>query len=327
VRAQWPTGTLTGFANRVLALVLAAIIGARPGGVGGLRIVRQVQGIREGFAVDKFGVLAGRPSCCRLVVVLMLALAAAGCADEKAPSDITAPGPVIGLNVRAPSSTDTSVALHWTNPVDADFTGVMIRRSVGATPPATATSGTLVRDLIDDVPYVVDIGGVTAGTQYSYALFAHDGANNYAAAAKVTYSTTTAVAGHGADDTLGHVRHSGADDTLGQVRSGGTVRPGGHGADDTLGHVRDNGTDGTAIPMTGSGTSAAAAAQSVRPGGVSAPPSGTSATAVEMWRTFALGFIVAVIGSVLLIGVAVMVIRAFDMVRKSVRGRGRVLTS
>ena len=117
-------------------------------------------------------------------MVLLLSLAAAGCA-----SDRTAPGPVTGLNVRADSSTDTSVSLHWTNPADADFTGVMIRRSAGATAPATATSGTLVRDLIDDVPYVVDVGGVTAGTQYSYALFAHDRANNYAAAAVVTYST------------------------------------------------------------------------------------------------------------------------------------------
>jgi len=140
------------------------------------------------FVVSRFRVLAGQPSRCRLLVVLMLSLAAAGCA-ETAPSDITAPGPVTGLNVRAGSSTDTSVALHWTNPTDADFTGVMIRRSVGAIAPATATSGTLVRDLIDDVPYVVDVGGVTAGTQYSYALFAHDGANNYAAAA-VTYSTS-----------------------------------------------------------------------------------------------------------------------------------------
>jgi hypothetical protein len=141
------------------------------------------------FVVSRFRVLAGRRSCCRLLVVLMLSVAATGCADETAPKDITAPGPVTGLNVRADSSTDTSVALHWTNPTDADFTGVMIRRSVGAIAPATATSGTLVRDLIDDVPYVVDVGGVTAGTQYSYALFAHDRANNYAAAAVVTYST------------------------------------------------------------------------------------------------------------------------------------------
>ena len=120
----------------------------------------------------------------------MLSLTATGCAADKAPSDIAAPAPITGLNVRAPSSTDTSVALHWTNPTDADFTGVMIRRALGATPPATPTSGTLIRDLIDEVPYIVDISGVAAGTQYSYALFAHDGANNYAAAVKVTYTTS-----------------------------------------------------------------------------------------------------------------------------------------
>ena len=139
--------------------------------------------------MSRFGV-AGRPSCCRFLVALVFCLAPAACADETASSDVTAPGPVTGLFVRAESSTDTSVALHWTNPTDADFTGVMIRRSGGAIAPATATSGTLVRDLIDEVPYVVDVGGVTAGTQYSYALFAHDGANNYAAAVAVTYSTT-----------------------------------------------------------------------------------------------------------------------------------------
>src|SRR6185436_13764148 len=107
----------------------------------------------------------------------MLSLAAAGCAGETVAKDVAAPGAVTGLNVRAESSTDTSVALHWTNPTDADFTGVMIRRSTGATAPATATSGTLIMDLIDVVGDIVDFQGVTPGTQYSYALFAHDGAN------------------------------------------------------------------------------------------------------------------------------------------------------
>jgi hypothetical protein len=116
----------------------------------------------------------------------MLSLAAAGCGGDR-----TAPGPATGLNVRVESSTDTSVSLRWTNPTDADFTGVMLRRSVGATAPATATSGTLIIDLINDsAPDIIDNGDVKAGTQYSYALFAHDGANNYAAPATVTYSTT-----------------------------------------------------------------------------------------------------------------------------------------
>jgi hypothetical protein len=100
-----------------------------------------------------------------------------------------------------------------------------------------------------------------------------------------------------------------------------------HSAEDTPGHVRHSGADDTAVPVTRAGTPAAAAVRSVGPGGVSAPGSGTSATEVPMWRMFVLGFIVAVIASVLLIGVAVTATRIPDMVRKSVRGRGRVLTS
>lgn len=98
---------------------------------------------------------------------------------------------VTGLFVKADSSTPTSIALHWKNPTFAGFTGVMIRRAVGTTAPATPTSGTKVRDLVDNVPYMVDISGIKAGTTYSYALFAHNGVPNYAAAAKVTFTTAT----------------------------------------------------------------------------------------------------------------------------------------
>ena len=47
----------------------------------------------------------------------------------------------------ATSVTRTSVALAWTNPDDADFTGVTIRRADGPTPPVSATDGTLVADV------------------------------------------------------------------------------------------------------------------------------------------------------------------------------------
>jgi hypothetical protein len=100
-----------------------------------------------------------------------------------------ATGRVTDLLVKPGSSNLNMIALYWTNPTDADFTGVMIRRAVGAKAPATPTGGTLVRDLINDpVAYVADTG-LAAGTQYSYAFFAHDGANNYAAAANVTFTT------------------------------------------------------------------------------------------------------------------------------------------
>jgi len=102
--------------------------------------------------------------------------------------DVTAPGPVTGLSTSQVG--DTSVALVWSNPTDADFTGVTIRRAAGATAPATITDGTPVTVATSATATSGTDGGLTAGTQYSYAVFAHDGVPNYAAAAKVTTWTT-----------------------------------------------------------------------------------------------------------------------------------------
>lgn len=62
-------------------------------------------------------------------------------------------------------------------------------------------------------------------------------------------SAGIATAKNGADDPVGHVRHSGADDTAGHVRRSGADdttrratrrahRRGRHGADDRAGHTR-----------------------------------------------------------------------------------------
>jgi hypothetical protein len=99
-----------------------------------------------------------------------------------AAGDVTPPGPVRSVVVSADAS---SVSLSWANPGAADFTGVMIRRSVGSTPPSTPTAGTLVADTAKPVKTFVDTG-LTTGTTYSYALFAHDAVPNYAASANVT---------------------------------------------------------------------------------------------------------------------------------------------
>src|SRR5450756_130798 len=93
------------------------------------------------------------------------------------------PGPVTSVSA-TPAS--TSIALSWTNPADASLTGVMIRRAPGATPPATATDGTLVTDTVKAATSFTDKTALTSGTQYSYALFAHDAIPVYATAATVT---------------------------------------------------------------------------------------------------------------------------------------------
>ena len=101
----------------------------------------------------------------------------------------TAHGPV--TNVTAiPSS--TSIALSWDNPSDPSPSGVMIRRALGATPPGSATAGSLVTDAAKPASSFVDTA-LTSGTQYSYALFAHDKKFRFATAGTVTATTTVGV--------------------------------------------------------------------------------------------------------------------------------------
>jgi hypothetical protein len=100
--------------------------------------------------------------------------------------DLTAPGPVTALTATV---NPTSVALAWTNPADADFTGVIIRRAVGATAPPTASSGDPVADTVKTATSYTDTG-LTPRTQYSYAAFAHDGVPNNAPAATLSVNTT-----------------------------------------------------------------------------------------------------------------------------------------
>jgi hypothetical protein len=101
--------------------------------------------------------------------------------------DTTPPGPVSVLSATSP--TDTAVTLTWTNPTDVDFAGVLIRRAIGTTPPASPTDGTGVADVAAPATTFTDTG-LTPDTTYSYALFAHDAVPNDAPAA--TINTTTA---------------------------------------------------------------------------------------------------------------------------------------
>jgi peptidoglycan/xylan/chitin deacetylase (PgdA/CDA1 family) len=95
-------------------------------------------------------------------------------------------GPVTNV---AGVPTSSSIALSWTNPAGASLAGVMIRRALGATAPASATAGQLVTDAAAPASSFTDTG-LAAGTQYSYAFFAHDGTPVYAAAANLTSTTT-----------------------------------------------------------------------------------------------------------------------------------------
>jgi hypothetical protein len=87
----------------------------------------------------------------------------------------TTPSPV--TSPQAASASATSMALSWTNPTTGPFTGVVIRRATGTTPPPDAGSGTAVTTTSGPTTTYTDTG-LTAGTTYSYALFATDGTND-----------------------------------------------------------------------------------------------------------------------------------------------------
>ena len=106
-----------------------------------------------------------------------------------APPDTTAPGPVSGVSVSGVTS--DSLTLSWTKPMDADYAGVMLRRALGPTPPGAPGQGELVADVAAPGSSYTNTG-LAAGTQYSYALFAHDAVPNLTPAATVTATTTGA---------------------------------------------------------------------------------------------------------------------------------------
>lgn len=99
-------------------------------------------------------------------------------------ADSAAPGPVESLTGEV---TSTTVALHWSNPIDTDIAGVEIRRANGAVAPATVDDGVLVA-YASGTTYTNT--GLTAATQYSYAVFASDHAGNYSVAASHTATTS-----------------------------------------------------------------------------------------------------------------------------------------
>ncbi len=97
--------------------------------------------------------------------------------------DTTPPGNVTGFTA-APGNME--IQLNWTNPTDADFAGVRIKRGpAGGTCPTGPADGTTVYEGLGESWNDV---GLTNGTLYCYAAFAFDGVPNYASG--VTASAT-----------------------------------------------------------------------------------------------------------------------------------------
>ncbi|CAN5571373.1 hypothetical protein BH18ACT1_BH18ACT1_12950 [soil metagenome] len=110
--------------------------------------------------------------------------ASAASATVTTPADATPPPPVTGLSSRA---TDTSVELRWSNPT-GDYTGTTIRVAPGSVAPASPAGGTPVGEAPAPTQLFIDTG-VRHSTTYTYAVFAHDAAANYASQAVTTVTT------------------------------------------------------------------------------------------------------------------------------------------
>ena len=107
------------------------------------------------------------------------------------PPDTDPPGPVTGLSTG--SITSTGLTLRWTNP-GGDFTGALVRRSIGTVAPASPTQGTQIASTAAGITSFADTG-LAPGTTYSYAVFAHDAVPNYAAGATISATTTPPATG------------------------------------------------------------------------------------------------------------------------------------
>ena len=158
--------------------------------------------------------------------------------------------PVSALSVAAVAL--TSVTLGWTNPTNTEFAGVTIRRSIGDVPPADPTAG-------DPVPVPLSTSAtsftdtdLTEGTQYSYAVFARDGAPHFSIPRKVTVSTGTPagvppVAVLSINNSTGATAKASLNGFLARFDLSGTHPSAGH----TFTQVSLRYGDGTTTPFTG----------------------------------------------------------------------------
>jgi hypothetical protein len=92
--------------------------------------------------------------------------------------------PVTGLTATPLSA--SSVRLDWTNPVNADFAGVRICRSVGTTVPALPCNGP---NVFKPAHTYIDSFQLFANTQYTYAVYAISNSLVPSTAASVTVTT------------------------------------------------------------------------------------------------------------------------------------------
>lgn len=94
---------------------------------------------------------------------------------KPAPLDVTPPEPVNNLIIG--QATESSVAMSWSNPGNADLSGIIVRRAQGEIPPAGPGEGVAVPLRSATAVATVD-RGLAADTTYAYAVFTRDAGGN-----------------------------------------------------------------------------------------------------------------------------------------------------
>ncbi len=109
--------------------------------------------------------------------------------------DENPPAPVENLTA---FSGQNSIILQWSNPVDNDFAGVVIRRS-SVSPPALVSEGEEPTGVVVH-PEVYRDEGLSLGTTYYYTVFALDKDQNISAGRTIVMSTALDLDGDGLSD-------------------------------------------------------------------------------------------------------------------------------
>src|SRR5664279_5533096 len=125
----------------------------------------------RGFKVSSRRIVLGSVTATVLTV---------GLAVGVAPSAVAATGAPAGVrHAKVTTSSSSRISLSWTNPSSRSLASVVVRVARGGTAPSSATRGSKVAT-VTKPHHVATAANLTAGTAYTFAIFASDGHKHFA---------------------------------------------------------------------------------------------------------------------------------------------------
>ena len=145
------------------------------------------------WAVRQFG----------LILIATTAIIVTGCSDESNSKKQTTNSGAALVDVTDFTATpgDGVVILAWANPAETDFAGVLIlRRDDGESPIAPDDVDAI--EVYDGTGELITDSGLSNGTTYYYAAYAHDSISNYSDGVTASATPVAAAGGGGGDTTV-----------------------------------------------------------------------------------------------------------------------------